>query len=47
MEFLKVLSVLGPLLFISYVNAVLHLAQGKTIIYSDDTSILNIGQAIN
>jgi hypothetical protein len=40
-------SVLGPLFFILYVNDVLHLTQGRTIMYGDDTSILNIGQDTN
>jgi hypothetical protein len=38
-------SVLGPLLFISYVNDVLHLTHGR-IMYFDGTPILNIGQDI-
>jgi hypothetical protein len=38
-------SVLGPLLFISYVNNVL--TQFRTIMNANDTSILNIGQAVN
>jgi hypothetical protein len=38
--------VLGPLLFIIYVNDIPHLTQGKTIMYADDTSVLNIGQDI-
>jgi hypothetical protein len=40
-------SALGPLLFTLYVNNVLHLTQGTTIMSADDTSILNIGQDIN
>jgi hypothetical protein len=40
-------SVLGPLLFILYVNDISHLTQGRTIMCADDTSILNIGQDIN
>jgi hypothetical protein len=40
-------SVLSPLLFISYVIDVLHLTRDKTILYADNTSILNIGQDIN
>jgi hypothetical protein len=40
-------SVLGPLLLILYVNDVLHLTQGRTIMYADDTSTLNVGQDIN
>jgi hypothetical protein len=39
-------SVLGPLLFILYVNYVLNLTQGRTIMYADDISILNTGQDI-
>jgi hypothetical protein len=37
----------GPLLSILYVNNVPHLTQGRRIMYSDDTTILNIGQDIN
>jgi hypothetical protein len=37
-------SVLGPLLFILYINGMLHLTQGRTIMYADDTSILNINE---
>jgi hypothetical protein len=37
-------SFLGPLLFISYVNDVPYQMQGRTIMYTDDTSVLNIGQ---
>jgi hypothetical protein len=40
-------SVLGPLLFILYINDIPHLTQGRSIMYADDTSILNIGQDIN
>lgn len=40
-------SVLGSLLFILYINDVLHLTQGRTIMYAEDTSVLNIGQDIN
>jgi hypothetical protein len=40
-------SVLGSLLFIFYVSDVLHLTQGRTIMYADDTSMLNTGQDIN
>jgi hypothetical protein len=39
-------SVLGPLLFILYVNDVPHLTQDRIIMYTDDTLILNIGQDI-
>jgi hypothetical protein len=35
--------VLGPLLFILYINYIPHLTQGRSIMYADDTSILNIG----
>jgi hypothetical protein len=30
-----------------YVNDVPHLTQGRTVMFDDDTSILNIGQDIN
>jgi sarcosine oxidase/L-pipecolate oxidase len=40
-------SVLGPLLFILYINDIPHLTQGISIMYAADTSILNIGQDIN
>jgi hypothetical protein len=40
-------SVLGPLLFILFINDILHLTQGRSIMYADDTSILNLGQDIN
>ncbi|PNF31582.1 hypothetical protein B7P43_G00791 [Cryptotermes secundus] len=40
-------SVLGPLLFILYINDFPHLTQGRSIMYADDTSILNMGQNIN
>jgi hypothetical protein len=40
-------SVLGPLLFILYVNYIPHLTQGRSVMYADDTWILNIGQRIN
>jgi hypothetical protein len=39
--------VLGPLLSILYAKDVPHLTQGRTIMYADDTLILNIGQDIN
>jgi hypothetical protein len=35
-------SVLGPLLFIPYINDIPHLTQGRSTMYADDTSI-NIG----
>jgi hypothetical protein len=35
-------TVLGPLLFILYVNDVPHLTQGRAMMY-DDASVLNIG----
>jgi hypothetical protein len=47
MEFLKALSVLALLLFILYVNDVLHLTQGRIKRYASDVSILNIGQNTN
>jgi hypothetical protein len=40
-------SVLGPLFFILYINDIPHLTQGRSIMYADDTSILNMGQDIN
>jgi hypothetical protein len=40
-------SVLGPLLFILYINDFPHLIQGRSIMYAEDTSILNMGQDIN
>jgi hypothetical protein len=40
-------SVLGPLLFILCINDVLHLTQGRTIMYGHDTSVMNIGGDIN
>jgi hypothetical protein len=40
-------SVVGPLLFILYVNDLPHLTQSRTIMYAVDTSILNIGQDVN
>jgi hypothetical protein len=36
-------SVLGPLLFIIYVNEIPKLNGGKTIMYADDSSVLNVG----
>jgi hypothetical protein len=40
-------SVLGPLLFILYINYIPHLTKGRLIMYADGTSILNVGQDIN
>jgi hypothetical protein len=40
-------SVLGPLLFLIYMNDIPQLAQGRLIMYADDTSILTRGQDIN
>jgi hypothetical protein len=40
-------SVLGPLLFIIYINDIPHLTKGRPIMYADDTSILNVGQDMN
>jgi hypothetical protein len=40
-------SVLGPLLFILYINDIPHLTKGRSIMYADDTSILNVGQDLN
>jgi hypothetical protein len=40
-------SVLGPLLFILYLNDVLHPTQGRTVMYAKDTPVLNVGQDIN
>jgi hypothetical protein len=40
-------SVLGPLLFILYTNDIPQLTQGKTIMYPDVTSVLNIRQDMN
>jgi hypothetical protein len=39
--------VLGPLLFILYINNIPHLTQGRFIMYADDTSIMNMGHDIN
>jgi hypothetical protein len=36
--------VLGRLLFITYINDIPNLAEGRSIMYADDTSILNVGQ---
>jgi hypothetical protein len=38
-------SDLGPLVYILYINDVLHLTQGR-IMYPNDTSVLNIWQDI-
>jgi uncharacterized protein YxeA len=40
-------SVLGTLLFIIYINDIPHLTKRRSIMYADDTSILNIGQDMN
>jgi hypothetical protein len=40
-------SGLDSLFFILYVNDVLHLTQGRTIMCADDTSILNMEQDKN
>jgi hypothetical protein len=40
-------SVLGPLLFILYINDIPHLTNGRSIMYADDTLILNVGQDLN
>jgi hypothetical protein len=40
-------SVLGPLLFILYINDIPHLTKGRPIMYADDTLILNVGQDMN
>jgi hypothetical protein len=37
-------SVLGPLLFIIYINDIPQLTKGSSIMYADDTWILNVGQ---
>jgi hypothetical protein len=39
--------VLGPLLFILYINDIPHLTKGRSIMYADATSILNVGQDMN
>jgi hypothetical protein len=40
-------SLLCPLLFILYINDIPHLTQGRSIMYADDTSIMNMGHDIN
>jgi hypothetical protein len=40
-------SVLSQLLFILYINDIPHLTQDRSILYADDTSILNVGQDMN
>jgi hypothetical protein len=40
-------SVLGPLLLIIYINNISHLTKGRSIMYADDKSILNVGQDMN
>jgi hypothetical protein len=40
-------SVLGSLLFILYINDIPHLTQGKTFMYADDSTIMNVGHDIN
>jgi hypothetical protein len=40
-------SVLGPLLFITYVNDVPKLTRSMSFMYADDTSILNIGENLD
>jgi hypothetical protein len=40
-------SVLGPLLFILYINDIPHLTKGRSIMYSDGTSMLYVGQDLN
>jgi hypothetical protein len=40
-------SVLGPLLFILYINDIPRLTQGKTFMYADNTTVMNIGHDIN
>jgi mannose/fructose/N-acetylgalactosamine-specific phosphotransferase system component IID len=40
-------SVLGPLLFILYVNDIPSLTQGKTFMYADETTIMNVEHDIN
>jgi hypothetical protein len=40
-------GVLGPILVIVYVNDISDLTHGKTIMYADDTSVVNIGQDMN
>jgi hypothetical protein len=38
--------VLGPLLFILYINDIPSLTQGKTFMYANDTTIMNVGHDI-
>jgi hypothetical protein len=40
-------GVLGPILVIVYVNDISDPTHGKTIMYADDASIVNIGQDMN
>jgi hypothetical protein len=40
-------SVLGPLLFILYINDIPHLTKGRSIMYVDDTSILTVRKDTN
>jgi hypothetical protein len=40
-------SVLGPFLFITYVNDFPKLNCGRAIMYADDTSILNVGRNLD
>jgi hypothetical protein len=39
--------VLGPVLFILYINDIPHLTKGRSIMYANDTSIFNVGQDLN
>jgi hypothetical protein len=39
-------SILGPLLFILYINYILHLTQDRTKMYAD-ISILNVGRDVH
>jgi hypothetical protein len=38
---------LAPLLFILYINDIPRLTKGRSIMYVDDTLILNVGQDMN